>query len=74
VTCAAQSFSDDASQDQQATLLFEAAAQFCADQVADPTLDFPHASSRTQPSDQSRTVRTQGVRMGESRRAAGRAG
>ncbi|HEX8760951.1 MAG TPA: hypothetical protein VF734_13475 [Pseudonocardiaceae bacterium] len=47
MTCAAQSFSDDASQDQQATLLFEAAAQFCADQVADPTLDFPHASSRT---------------------------
>jgi hypothetical protein len=39
--CAAQSFSDDPAQNQQAVLLFQAAAQFCADQLTNPTLDFP---------------------------------
>jgi hypothetical protein len=39
--CATQSFSDDAAQDQQATLLFQAAASVCADQQTNPTLDFP---------------------------------
>jgi hypothetical protein len=39
--CADQLFSDDASQDAQATLVFQAAAQFCADQLTDPTLEFP---------------------------------
>ena len=39
--CAAQSFSDDAQQDAQATLLFETAAQFCADLLKDPTLVLP---------------------------------
>jgi hypothetical protein len=38
--CADQSFSDRAEDDQQSTLAFQAAAQFCADQVTDPTLDF----------------------------------
>jgi Putative peptidoglycan binding domain len=38
--CAAQSFSDRFDDDQQSTLAFQAAAQFCADQVANPTLDF----------------------------------
>jgi hypothetical protein len=39
--CAAHSFSDDVAQDQQATLLFNAAADFCADQLVNPTMDFP---------------------------------
>ncbi len=39
--CAAQSFSDVAAEDQKATLAFQAAAQFCADQLINPTLDFP---------------------------------
>jgi hypothetical protein len=38
--CAAQSFSDRSEDDQQSTLAFQAAAQFCADQVTNPTLDF----------------------------------
>jgi hypothetical protein len=38
--CAAQSFSDIPADDQQSTLAFQGAAQFCADQVANPTLDF----------------------------------
>ena len=38
--CAAQSFSDISADDEQSTLAFQAAAQFCADQVNDPTLDF----------------------------------
>jgi hypothetical protein len=41
--CAAQSFNDIASEDQQARLLFQAAAQFCANQLVNPTLDFPEA-------------------------------
>jgi hypothetical protein len=39
--CAAQSFSDDAAADQQATQLFLDAAGFCADQIANPVLEFP---------------------------------
>lgn len=39
--CAAQSFSDVFDDDQQSTHVFQAAAQFCADQVTNPTFDFP---------------------------------
>jgi hypothetical protein len=39
--CASQSFSDVASEDQQSKLLFQTAAQFCADQLVNPVLDFP---------------------------------
>ena len=39
--CAAHSFSDDVSQDQHVTLLFNAAADVCADQLVNPTPDFP---------------------------------
>lgn len=39
--CAAQSFSDDVDQDALSTLVFQAAAQLCADQVTNPTFDFP---------------------------------
>jgi hypothetical protein len=38
--CARQSFSDNSADDTQSTLAFQAAAQFCADQIANPTLDF----------------------------------
>lgn len=38
--CATQSFSDVPEQDRESTLLFQAAAQFWADQQVDPTLDF----------------------------------
>ena len=39
--CAAQSFSDIAAEDAQSRLVFEAAARVCADQVANPVLEFP---------------------------------
>ena len=39
--CAAQTFSDDADQDLAATQAFQAAAAVCADQIANPNLDFP---------------------------------
>jgi hypothetical protein len=39
--CAAQSFSDESSEDDQVRLLFQAAAQFCADQLINPSNDFP---------------------------------
>jgi hypothetical protein len=38
--CASQSFSDIPADDEKSTLAFQAAAQFCAGQVANPTLDF----------------------------------
>ena len=38
--CANQSFSDIVSDNDRAVLAFRAAAQFCADQVANPTMDF----------------------------------
>lgn len=41
--CAAQSFSDIEAENIQSRLLFQAAAQFCADQVANPTLEFSQA-------------------------------
>ena len=39
--CAAQSFSDTSADDVLSTAMFEAAAQFCADQQTNPTFDFP---------------------------------
>jgi hypothetical protein len=38
--CAGQSFSDIPADNSQSVLAFQAAAQFCADQIAHPTLDF----------------------------------
>lgn len=39
--CARQSFSDDPAQDEQSTLVFEAAAQHCADLIANPSFELP---------------------------------
>ncbi len=38
--CAAQSFSDELAEDGQAKLLFQAASQFCADQLINPANEF----------------------------------